>query len=139
MPAIATSAELLDSLKGLAIQQGLTLHTADGTRLEGSHEAIKAKWFLGANKSVYSFSCALDDATRTVRFRESILDRSWGLPPPSFKVESYSQSGTKVTSTKTQKGIGGGGNLDFGAWREICAQATVDAGWQFNHEAMRAP
>ena len=139
MPKLLTSSELLDCLKGLATQHGLVLQDAGDATLKGGREAIKAKWFLGGNKTLYIFSCGLNEATRTVTFRESVLDRSWGLAPPGFKMESYSQSGTKVTSSTTQKSVGGGGALDFGDWRELCSQATANAGWQFAHEPMRMP
>lgn len=139
MPSAIATSDLLAGLKKLATGHGLTAQIDGATGMRGDKEAIKAKWFLGGNKSVYSYSCRLDEATHTATFRESVLDRSWGIAPPSFKVESYSQSGTTVKSTSAQKGVGGGGTLEFGPWREACAQAVTQAGWHFKHEPMRVP
>lgn len=131
--------DLLAGLKTAAVARGLAVHDDGDNGLRGDQEAIKAKWFLGGNKAVYSFSCRLDEATHTANFRESVSDRQWGIAPPSFKVESYSQGGTTVKSAREQVSAGGGGTLEFGRWREACEQAVAQAGWRFNHEALRAP
>lgn len=131
--------DLLARLRAVGSAQGITPQEDGENGIRGQKEAIKAKWFLGGNKSVYTFSCRLDEATHTVNFRESILDRSWGIAPPTFKVQSYSQSGTTVTSSESQKSVGGGGVQEMGPMREACARAVIQAGWQFKHEPMRVP
>ncbi len=133
-----TRTELLTGLTKLAAQQGLTVHANGDTALRGEKEAIRVKWLLGGKKAVYAFSCQLDEANHSGAFRESVTDRSWGLMPPTFNVESYSQSGTAVKSTRTEKAaVGGGGTVEFGKWREDCARAVALAGWRFDHQALR--
>jgi hypothetical protein len=139
MTTALSKADLLAGLKTAAVEQGLAVHDDGDNALRGDREAIKAKWFLGGNKAVYSFSCRLDEATHTAIFRESVADRAWGIAPPSFKTESYSQSGTAVKSAREQISAGGGGALEFGRWREACERAVAQAGWGFNHEALRKP
>lgn len=131
--------DLLARLRAVGSAQGITPQEEGDSGIRGQKEAIKAKWFLGGNKSVYTFSCRLDEATHTVNFRESILEKSWGIAPPSFKVQTYSQSGTTVTSSERQKSVGGGGVQEMGPMREACARAVIQAGWQFKHEPMRVP
>lgn len=135
-----TKIELLTELTKLAAQQGLTVHADGATGVRGEKEAIKVKWLLGGKKSTYAFSCNLDEANGRVAFRESVTDRSWGLQPPTFQVESYSQSGTAVKSTRVEKAaVGGGGTIEFGKWREACAQAVERAGWRFDHQPLGVP
>lgn len=134
-----SKALLLASLKTVASAEGMATRDEGDSAIRGQKEAIKAKWFLGGNKSVYTFSCRLDEATHTAIFRESILDKSWGIAPPSFKVQTWSQSGTTVTSSETQASVGGGGVQELGPMRQACARAVIQAGWQFKHEPMRAP
>jgi hypothetical protein len=139
MSTLLAKSDLLARLAAAAGALGIKAKTGGGDDLRGEAEAIKAKWFLGGNKSVYVFRCHLEDATHTVSFRESVTDRSWGIAPPSFKVETYGQSGSAVTSRRDEKAVGGGGTLAFGKWRTACEQAVTEAGWRFDHEAMRAP
>ncbi len=130
---------LLASLAAEASSQGISVHREGDAVLRGEKEAIKAKWFLGGNKSVYRFSCRLDEPSRTATFRESIFDKSWGIAPPTLKVESYSQHGTTVSSARQEKSVGGGGHLEFGPWREACAAVVTGAGWTFRHEPLGVP
>lgn len=131
--------DLLASLKAVAGTEGIAAQDDGDSGLRGQKEAIKAKWFLGGNKSVYTFACHLDEATHIATFRESIFDKSWGIAPPSFKVQTYSQSGTTVTSSESQTSVGGGGVQEIGPMRQACARAVIQAGWQFKHEPMRVP
>lgn len=68
-----------------------------------------------------------------------IVDRSWGIAPPGFKVESYSQSGTTVTSKTVEKAVGGGGTQELGRWRDACSTTVGAAGWVFKHEPTAVP
>lgn len=139
MPTMLAKGDLVARLTTAAGALGIATKPGGSDDLRGDAEAIKAKWFLGGNKSVYAFWCHFDDATHSVSFRESVTDRSWGIAPPSFAVETYGQSGSAVTSKREEKSVGGGGTLAFGKWRAACEQAVTQAGWRFNHEAMSAP
>lgn len=131
--------DLIANLSSAAAAQGIAVQRDSAMILRGTKEAIRAKWFLGGNKSVYSFSCRLDQATHTATFREMIADRSWGIAPPSFKVESYSQSGTTVTSKQREAAVGGGGSQELGPWRKACTTVVEKSGWSFRYEPAAAP
>lgn len=131
--------ELLASIASAASPLGIVAQPDGDSAIAGEKEAIKAKWFLGGNKSVYRFSCRLDEPSRIATFRESIFDKSWGIAPPTLKVESYSQHGTTVSSARQEKSVGGGGHLEFGPWREACAAVVTGAGWTFRHEPLGVP
>ena len=81
-----------------------------------------------------NFTCTLDPATHTARFKDSAVERSWGLPPPTLSVRTTTQRGGRVDATRSDKGVGGGGRLDFGRLRELFEQAVSDAGWNFAYE-----
>ncbi len=131
--------DVVANLKAVATVQGIAPQDDGDSGIRGRKETIKAKWFLGGNKSIYTFSCQLDEMARTATFRESILDKSWGIAPPSFNVQTYSQSGTTMTSSERQTSVGGGGVQEIGPMRAACARAIIQAGWQFKHEPMRLP
>jgi hypothetical protein len=131
--------DLLASIASAASALGLVVRPDGDSAIAGEQEAIKAKWFLGGNKSVYRFSCRLDEPSLTATFRESIFDKSWGIAPPTLKIESYSQRGTTVSSSRQEKSVGGGGDLAFGQWREACAAVVTQAGWTFRHEPIGIP
>jgi hypothetical protein len=131
--------DLLSSIAAAASPLGIAVRPDGDNALAGEMEAIKAKWFLGGNKTVYRFSCRLDEPSLTATFRESIFDKSWGIAPPTLKIESYSQHGTTVSSSRREKSVGGGGGLAFGQWREACADVVARAGWKFRHEPMGIP
>ena len=57
-----------------------------------------------------------------------------GLPPPTFTVETTSQFGSRVNTYRTETGVGGGGTLEFGKFREDFERAVQDAGWKFVYE-----
>ncbi|MFM8495127.1 MAG: hypothetical protein ACKOEM_06320 [Planctomycetia bacterium] len=62
------------------------------------------------------------------------MESSWGLPPPTFTVETTSQFGSRVNTNRTDTGVGGGGTLEFGKFREDFERAVQDAGWKFVYE-----
>jgi len=62
------------------------------------------------------------------------MESSWGLPPPTFTVETTSQFGSRVNTTRKDAGVGGGGTLEFGTFREDFERAVQDAGWKFVYE-----
>jgi hypothetical protein len=49
-------------------------------------------------------------------------------------VETTTQSGSRVTSTRTDKAIGGGGRLEFGRFRDAVEEASRQAGWSFVYD-----
>jgi hypothetical protein len=139
MPDVLPRSELAVRLTSLAASQGLATAAASGDTLTGQHDAILAKWFLGGRKVVYRFSVQLDEATRQARFREVSSESSWGIPPPTLTIEKTSQSGSRVSATRTDKSVGGGGTLQYGRLREAIEQAVRDAGWQFTLEPGKMP
>jgi hypothetical protein len=127
-------AELLSRLSAIATaHNGTALTATDGT-ITGTLTAIKAKWLLGGRKVTSKFRCTLDSANHAAHFRESAIESSWGLPPPTFTVQTTSQYGSRVNTTQTDMGIGGGGKLEFGKFREDFERMVQDAGWKFVNE-----
>lgn len=134
MAVCASSSDLLARLESITTAHGVTVNSKDDRALRGTQETIKSKWFLGGRKVTYRMSCELDDGSRTVRFREAVAESSWGVPPPTFTVETTTQRGTRVTESRTDRGVGGGGHLDYGSLREDFAREIGDDGWQFTVE-----
>lgn len=56
------------------------------------------------------------------------------MPPPVFTAHTTRQYGVRAKETRVDKGVGGGGRLDFGRFRESVEQAVKDAGWEFVYE-----
>ena len=131
-----SQAELLARLSSLASSHGGTASMPDDHTVKGTLTAIKAKWFLGGRKVTSNFTCTLDTASHEAHFRESAIESSWGLPPPTFTVETTSQYGSRVNTTRVDKSVGGGGRLEFGKFRESVEQAVKDAGWEFVFEVV---
>ena len=107
--------------------------------LTGEAEKIGAKWWLGGRKVAYHMSCRLTEADHTVHFRESIVERSWGIPPPTLTVETTSVSGWKRSGQRHDASVGGGGALDYGKVRDAVESASTAAGWKFHLEGGRLP
>ena len=139
MSAELTTSDLLAGLKSRAAALGLRVHDKSNGQLSGEVDSIRAKWLLGAVNVRYSFSCRLDEAARTVRFREAVQERSWGFPPPTFQKEIYAQRGADVSITRVQKSLGGGGTLEFGQLRDEFRSFCEQNGWRFDVEVGRAP
>lgn len=137
--ASLSSAELIATLRSLAESDGLHPTASQTHSLTAEREIPLGKWFLGGRKAVYRMSCDLDDADHDVRFRESTLESSWGVPPPSFTTEVTSQSGTRTNQTTTVKWTSGGGTFDIGHVRSDIETAVSAAGWQFHLDAGRRP
>ena len=131
-----SQAELLARLSSLASSNGGTASMPDDHTVKGTLTAIKAKWLLGERKVTNNFTCTLDTASHEAHFRESAIESSWGLPPPTFTVETTSQYGSRVNTTRVDKSVGGGGRLEFGKFRESVEQAVKDAGWEFVFEVV---
>ncbi len=82
--------------------------------------------------SFHNFTCTLDPASHEAHFRESAVESTWGVPPPTFTVQATSQYGARVKETRVDKGLGGSGILEFGKFREEVEQA----GWEFLYEVV---
>ncbi len=129
-----SQAELLSKLLAVATANTGTALTAKDNAITGTLTAIKAKWLLGGRKVTSNFRCTLDPANHEAHFQESAMESSWGLPPPTFTVETTSQFGSRVNTTRTDTGMGGGGRLAFGKFRQDFERAVQDAGWRFVYE-----
>ena len=129
-----SQAELLKRLSLIASSHGGTSAAPDDHSVTGTLTVIKAKWLLGGRKVTSHFTCTLEPVAHEARFHESAVESSWGLPPPTFTVQTTSQYGARVKETRMDKGVGGGGILEFGAFRESVEQAVKDAGWEFLYE-----
>ena len=124
-------AALVARLNEIAAAAGGTSKAHGSKCVEGRVTAISAKWLLGGRQVVHAFRATLDPDSREVRFRESAAESSWGLPPPTFKVVRTGQRGAWVTQQRTDTSVGGGGQLDYGRFREEVEQAVQEAGWKF--------
>jgi hypothetical protein len=138
MQDVPSKSDLLQNLKSRAAALGLSVG-GDAHALTGEIESIGAKWLLGGRKVVYRMSCRLDEAQRAVRFRESVNEKTWGMPPPTLSVEKTSVKGWERSGARTDKSVGGGGTVDYGRVREELKRAVTDAGWRFELEGGRAP
>jgi hypothetical protein len=138
MPTPVAGSELLADLGSKAVALGLTIQD-DGTGFSGAVKSIRAKWLLGARTVTYRMSCHLDEAGHAVRYREAVVESSWGLPPPTFTVERTTVTGWARSGERTDRSVGGGGTVDYGRVREALKQMATDAGWQFHLEGGRFP
>jgi hypothetical protein len=135
MPSSAT--ELAGEIRKTATVAGLAV-TGDDNRLEGEVESIRAKWFLGKRTVQYRMSCRLDEATHTVAFHESLVERTVGMAPPTFSVEKTTQKGTRVDIERKDVSAGGGGTVSYGGLRDEVERLVTAAGWTFELKLLRA-
>jgi hypothetical protein len=131
-----SQAELLKRVSLIASSHGGTSSIPDDHTVTGTLTAIKAKWLLGERKVTNNFTCTLDPASHEAHFRESAVETSWGMPPPTFTVQTTSQYGAQVKATRVDTGVGGGGVLEFGAFRESVERTVKDAGWDFLYDVL---
>jgi hypothetical protein len=126
--------DLLEKIAAAVQAAGGTITSRDAHAVNATLTAIMSKWFLGGRKVTDSVTCRLVPETLEVHLRETAVETSWGLPPPTFTVETTVQTGSRVTSTRVDKAVGGGGRMEFGRFRDTVAQATRDAGWAFVYD-----
>jgi hypothetical protein len=126
--------ELMTKISEVVEAAGGTITSRDAHALNGTLTAITAKWFLGGRKVTDRVTCRLVPDAHEVHLREVATETSWGVPPPTFTLETTTQSGSRVTSTRADKAIGGGGRLEFGKFRDAVDQATQEAGWSFVYD-----
>lgn len=130
--------DVLRRLNARCVELGL-LVVENEKGLRGTKEHILAIWFLGGRKVVYRVSCALDEPSHTVRFREAVVETSWGLAPPTFTVERTAIKGARLSGTRTDVVPGGGGSIDYAQVREGLEEVAREANWQFAIEVGRKP
>jgi len=138
MPSLSSEQDLLAGLKARLGALGLTVQE-DGHGLTGEAQPIRSKWWLGARTVTYRMSCRPSAADRTVQFRESVTESSWGLPPPAVTVEKTKVSGWKLSGERTDASPGGGGTIDYAQVRDTVEQAVTAAGWTFHLQGGRLP
>jgi hypothetical protein len=68
-----------------------------------------------------------------------VVERSWGIPPPTLTVEKTTVSGWKRSGERKDVSVGGGGTLDYAKVRNAVETASVAAGWKFQLEGGRLP
>jgi hypothetical protein len=140
MPDILATNDLLAELKKQTGALGLSIHDGAKQELVGEAEKIGAKWWLGGRKVNYRMSCRLAEADHTAHFREAVVERSWGIPPPTLTIEKTTVSGWKRSGERTDVSLGGGGgSLDYARVRDAVEKATAAAGWKFHLEGGRMP
>ncbi|MBI3743538.1 MAG: hypothetical protein HY261_04545 [Chloroflexi bacterium] len=131
--------QLSERLAAAATSAGLELVAAAPGRVEGEVESIRAKWLLGKRTVRYRMACTLDENTRTATFRESLVERTSGIAPPTFSFQKTSQKRTRVQVERRDVSVGGGGVVSFGALRQRFEQIVREAGWRFELQARRLP
>lgn len=129
---------LVTRLDGEAASLKLTIDHPSPALLRASKETTLGKWMLGGRKARYTASCALDEGAHIAAFREKLAESSWGIAPPSIKVETTRQHGTAASAETSAKGFGGG-SAEMGAFRTACERAVKDAGWTFVFESGKSP
>lgn len=138
MDAAATTADLKARLKKVLADSAVAVTEKDGG-LAGEAEKILAKWWLGSRKVSYRMSCRFDDAARTVHFREVVVEKSSGLPPPTLSVEVTTTSGWQRSGSRTDVSPSGGGKVDYAQVRGAVETAVTASGWTFHFEGGRMP
>ena len=78
-------------------------------------------------------SCQLTEPDHTVHFREAVVERSWGIPPPTLSVEKATVSGWKRSGERHDVSVGGG-TLDYAMVRKAVEAASAAAGWKIHFE-----
>ena len=139
MAGTLSAQDLLAELRKQAAILGLSARDGAEQELLGEVESIGAKWWLGGRKVTYRMSCRLAETERTLHFREAVVERSWGIPPPTLTVEKTTISGWKRSGERSDVSLGGGGALDYARVRAAVERLATAAGWTFHLEGGRMP
>jgi len=139
MTNMLSKSQLKSALKSTATALHLNLTDEGEDGFDGDSETIKSKWLLGGRKVVYRMSLRLSEPEHAVMFREAVVEKSWGLPPPTLTMQVETTSGWKRSGQRKDISVGGGGSMDYAQVRDAVAQAAADAGWQFRLEGGRMP
>ena len=138
MDTSVTATDLKVRLKTALAAHGIAVTDKDGG-LAGEAEKILAKWWLGSRKVSYRMTCRFDEAAKAVHFREAVVEKSSGMPPPTLSVEVTTTSGWTRSGSRTDTSPAGGGTVDYGQARNAVEQAVKNAGWTFRLEGGRMP
>ena len=130
MRNILSERDLIAELQKQTAGLGLTVREDGQHGLSGQAEKIRAKWWLGGRKVDYRMSCRLTEPDHIAHFREAVVERSWGIPPPTLTVETTSVSGWKRSGERHDASVGGG-SLDYAKVRDAMETAIVAASWKF--------
>ncbi len=130
---------LMAELKAKATALGVTLQPDGEDQFRGEMESIRSRWFIGGRKVIYRMSVRLGGDQHDVLFREAVIEKSWGLPPPTLTVQKTTTSGWKRSGQRSDVSIGGGGNLDYARVRDTLERSATEAGWHFHLEGGRQP
>lgn len=139
MTKVLTQHELSATLSKQIAALGLNVREDAQQGLAGEMESIRAKWWFGGRRVAYRMSCRPSESDHTVHFRESVTERSWGIPPPTLTVETTTVSGWKRSGERRDVSVGGGGSLDYARVRDAVETATAAAGWKFHLEGGQSP
>jgi len=139
MMDILSERALVNELEKQSAALGLTLRGDAGHGPSAEAEKIGAKRWLGGRKVTHRMSCQLTEPDHTVHFREVVVERSWGNPPPTLTVEKTTVSGWKRSGEHHDVSVGGGGKLDYAMVRKAVEAASAAAGWKFHLEGGRIP
>ncbi len=139
MTNILSKTSLRKELKKQASTLGLRVSDEAEDSVGGEMVSIRAKWWLGSRKATYRMACRLTESDHTVHFRDIVIERSWGIPPPTMTVEKSTVTGWKRSGERTDISLGGGGSLNYERMREAVEKATAAAGWKFHLEGGRIP
>jgi hypothetical protein len=134
MHAATKEAELLEKITRVVEAAGGKVSSRDAHAISGTLTAIKAKWFLGGRQVTDRVTCRLVPDAHEVHLQENAVETSWGFPPPTLTVETSSQYGSRVSQSRTDRAIGGGGRLEFGRFREDVEKVVSESGWKFVFE-----
>ena len=139
MSNILSEPDLVAELEKQTAGLGLNLRADAPHGLNGEVESIRAKWWLGGRKVAYRMSCRLTETDHTVHFREAVIERNWGIPPPTLTVETTTMSGWKRSGERKDVSTGGGGTVDYAKVRNAVEIASIAGGWKFQLEGARLP
>ena len=139
MSAIQSKQDLLAELQKQTSALGINVHGDAVDGLSGQAESIKTKWWLGGRKVAYRMSCRPVEQDHTVHFREAVVERSWGIPPPTLTLETTTVSGWKRSGERKDVSTGGGGTIDYAKVRNAVEIASIAAGWKFQLAGARLP
>jgi len=125
-------AELREAIRQHLLRSGWQTFV-EGNRLLATREDILLKWLLGRKSVRLDLECIFDEAVLSLQFRETAIEKSRGLLPPTLSLHSYRQSGTTVEEKRHEIGLGGGGKLHYGQVRPWIETVCTNAGWTFHY------
>lgn len=104
----------------------------DSGSLKALRDDIKAAWWFGTRRVRSSLHCIFDEKNKALDYCEFVTEVATGLPPPSFSVRRWKQSGLTVEIQRKDHSLGGGGNLHYGTVRALLETHCRTQGWTLN-------